>query len=165
LSGIGTGEYQVALIVNGIRASNVISIKIDPKFNPATAPPLELGVIEPNPFSSRARLIVRARGPTPFDPQFKTYDVYWAAVVIDGIERILQVRFTSGTSVALESGTSCWFIPNLTNYQPTIEPNHLHTVNVKAGKYEAAPLIFDPMETKLNVEWDAMSPNIKDAAP
>ena len=163
LGTVQAGEYQLALYLNGIRASNVISIQIDPQFDPVKAPALQLGTIEPDPLASYAQLIVWARGPFPFDPEFRNYTIYATPLKIDGVDRQMQPVAWSGPVGPLESGLIWWFMPDFKYYKPPIDFHQPHTVDFKFGKYTASQFHFDPFEKKLNVAWDAMTSEIKDA--
>ncbi len=83
------GNYLVAAYINGVRASNVVKIRIDPAFDATKAPTLALGPIEPNPRAPFGRVVLWAIGPTPPDPGLIDYYLSTALMVADGVQQRL----------------------------------------------------------------------------
>jgi hypothetical protein len=81
---LGPGNYVMALLVNGVRASNVMPFKIDPGFDPKKAPALTCGMMEAPPGQATGELLAWAVGPTPEDPQFTNMAVTFPDITVDG---------------------------------------------------------------------------------
>jgi hypothetical protein len=158
---VAPGEHLLAFYLNGVRASNVASVLIDPNFAPEKESALELKTIEPNPLSSRAQLVVIARKQTPFDKEFA--EISGAPLWVDGVKRIIQGWVGLGGIGPIARQDFCWFTPNLQNYEPAIDLEKEHTIDFKCGKYVAATFQYDPRANHLNSAWDAMTPEVKDA--
>jgi hypothetical protein len=157
------GDYQVALLVNGVRASNVVAIRIDPHYDPATAPVLALAPLEPHPLARRARLLVAARGPVPFDKEFTSLNLYCAPLQVDGVARRMANIIGMGVSGSIASGKYYGFPLDLAQYQPAIDSDRPHLVEYHFGPYAAAPLRFDPLARPLHDAWEAATAGLQDA--
>ncbi len=69
------GDFLLAIYVNGVRASNVVQVRIDPAFDSTKAPTLQLAAIEPQPRADLGRLLLWVIGPTPVDPKLTTFNL------------------------------------------------------------------------------------------
>ncbi len=159
---VAPGEYQLAFYVNGIRASNVVSIQIDPAYDASKAPTLQLGILEPHPLGRIARVILWAIGPTPTDEQFTNIALYSSPVWIDGLERVRSMVVWTGSVGPVQSGHRFFLMIEPGGYTPPADPEKEHTYVFKFGRHATTPLRVDPFETKLGMAWDGTSSQLED---
>ncbi len=180
-----SGDYLVAVYVNGVRASNVAKIRIDPAFDATKAPTLELGGIEPNPRAPLGFVVLWAIGPTPADPELTDFRLRYCSFILDGVVRQMPDGAYSGPgarpltsgqrfAVSLHDGVGdAAFVPVYDNSQPhtyamSFTPAERPEPSVRFGGpdtpsgmrrlYTAAPLPFDPKAHSLGDAWDQASP-------
>jgi hypothetical protein len=150
------GEYRLALIVNGARATNVIGFKIDPAFDLQREPPLRLGMIEAPPGVKWGSLLAWVVGPTPEDADFTNYAVAMAEIRVDG-------------NVTHPEGEGAWEGPvgpyrsgerDVRSFDTEFDlkgadPSKPYDFAIKAGPFRAGPARFDLSSHVLSREWDA----------
>lgn len=169
LGKVKPGIYELALYLNGKRASNVVSIRIDPHFDEATRPTLEVIALQPNAGEAHGRLLVYAKGPTPVDEAFTYYGLFTGVWTVDGSMRTYHPPgpffplTMEGAEKPVQSGYVHKFIARLEEYYtPHIDLNKSHTMVFHCSKYESAPLLFDPLDKRLNQSWDEQTDAMKD---
>jgi hypothetical protein len=150
------GEYRLALIVSGARASNVIGFKIDPAFDLQQEPPLRLGMIEAPPGVKWGSLLAWVVGPTPENADFTNYAVAMAEVRVDG-------RVTHPENEGAWDGPVGPYHPGQQDVRTFdtefnlkgADPSKPHDFAIKAGAYRVGPARFDLSSHALAREWDA----------
>jgi len=152
------GDYLIALIVNGVRCSNVAQLRIDSQFNPQSEPTLKVTPLDAGPGASLPLLGVRVIGPTPEDPELTNFAIKAAPeVIVDGIRREgAGVSFWGGNIAAIRSGEIFTHILDLSHVRPPIEPvpaGERHAVVVRVAKYESEPIMLQP-DISLAQTWD-----------
>jgi len=162
---LADGDYLTALIVNGVRCSNVAQLTIDSDFDPQTEPTLKLIPLDAGPGLSLPYLGIRAIGPTPQDPELTNYVVAFPRIFVDGVEPRRSAILWVGPVGPLQSGQIHTRILDIsTNLEPPIDPGTPHEIYVKVGKYESAPITLEVDETLARV-WDEASTDLKAKPP
>jgi protocatechuate 3,4-dioxygenase beta subunit len=153
LESLPDGEYRVALIVNGLRRSNVAPVTVDSAFDPAREPTLKLSALG-GPGGGLPYLGIRAIGPTPQDPDLTNAAVAFARVFADGVERKWRAITWTGPVGPLKPGQMDLRILDVgSNLEPPLEPGKTHEIYVKVGKYQSAPITLD-LGDPLGKVWD-----------
>lgn len=155
------GEYQIAFYLNGLRASNVVSVNVDPGFDIAKAPTFQFGVLEPHPFGQRAVPILWVVGPTPAEETFTPWGISSSPIVIDRAERRREMIAWIGPNGPIQSGQRWWFIVDESQYLPKADPDEKHTYAFTYGSHVAKPVEVAPQDVRLNTEWDRASSQVK----
>ncbi len=160
IGSVGAGDYRLALLINGVRASNVIAFKIDPSFDILKAPVLYLGIDEAPPGVDMGALLVWIVGPTPPDPQFTNFAMAFADIFVDGKALKKDPRPWSGPVGPYQSGK-----PNVTVYDSTfdlkgVDLNKPHNFRIQVGKYISNMAHLDLSSQALAHEWDEMTANL-----
>ncbi len=180
------GAYLVAVNINGVRASNVVQIRIDPKYDAAKTPVLQLGGMEPGPRSPHGVAYLFITGPQPADPILQTRFLRYS-LTTDGVTKRYDLGAGSGPSGrAIPSGESAryflsgnpWSNQGVLGTNPASEPDwgqpHTFTVIIsgtaqfglsgepnpsatQSSHYEAGPFVFDPRVHPLGDAWDRIS--------
>jgi hypothetical protein len=164
------GEYRIALYVNGVRASNVASFRIDPNFDESKIPVLQVGSVEPNPRQTQGMPALFVHGPTPKDPTLTNNDLDWSPIIIDGQVQKQDILEWEGQVHTIGPGEFYGLPLRLSGFglssfngKQDFDPNKPHLISMKFGRYTSNSYYFDPSDDHLNREWDAMTPQIKDA--
>jgi len=148
------GGYWAALIVDGVRCSNVATLTVDSKFDPSREPTLKLFSVPGAPGAGLPFLGLRAIGPTPQDPDLTNFAVTFPDVFADGAKRKWRAVFWNGFVGPLESGRIHTVILDIGgNLAPAIEPGKPHEIYVKVGEYQSEPITISP-EDPLGKAWD-----------
>jgi hypothetical protein len=154
IGSLADGDYLVALIVNGVRCSNVAAFTVDSKFDPSREPTLKLFSLSGAPGAGLPYLGIRAIGPTPQDPKLTNMAVAFPEIFADGVKRERQSMTWVGPVGPLQPGKICTFILDIaSNFAPAIEPGKAHEVYVKVGKYQSEPITISPGDP-LGKTWD-----------
>lgn len=156
LAGIPPGEYDLALLINGTRASSVSRVRINPEHAPSSDPTLSLGVIEAPPGGNRAGLIVRVH--VPPDKEFTVGELMATPILVDGIERKASALVWIGPIPELKPGAYWYFLPDLDHYEPAIEPRARH----KVGLPGRSSIEFDSAQEQLGTLWDRTTAELTD---
>ena len=158
IGALADGDYRVAMIVNGIRCSNVAQLKVDSQFNPQDEPTLKLVCLDPGPGQALPYLGVRAIGPTPQDPDLTNQAVAFAQIVVDGVEHVRKETVWRGPVGPIQSGRILTRILDIsTNLNPPVERGKPHEVYVKIGPYVSAPITL-ALGDPLAEAWDKQAP-------
>jgi len=153
LESLPDGEYRVALIVNGLRRSNVAPVTVDSFFDPAREPTLKLSALG-GPGGGLPYLGIRAIGPTPQDSDLTNEAVAFPKIFADGVERKWRAMTWAGPVRPLKPGQMDLRILDVgSNLDPPLEPGKAHEVYVKVGKYQSAPIML-AFEDPLGKVWD-----------
>ena len=150
------GTYRMALLLNGVRASNVVEITLDPDFDPAKAPTLQLGVLEPTPLGTRAELVLWAIGPTPPEKNLTPCDLYWTKIVVDGVLRGFGCAW-SGPNPLIAYGERWAGTRTLERCWPAVDLAQKHACSVTFNGYETGTVVLDPNDRRLADAWEASS--------
>lgn len=167
LNGLGEGTFECAILVNGVRCSNVVLVRIDSEYKPTKEPVLRVVPIQPVGVDHVTHIgiwIVPAQKPgsrlTCFSPNAKLI------LVVDGIEYRHLIVSGNGLDGGLPAGKP-WgtimklsgfhqFIPDLArkshtlkellNSHPQIPVKVKYEVQAKLFEYESSVvgMIFDP---------------------
>ncbi len=175
------GSYLLAIYVNGVRASNVVKIRLDPGFDVVKAPTLQWGGLESNPRAPFGRVLLWAIGPTPADPDLTNFRLNFCPILVDGTVRQppglggsgpRPRALLSGQRFAVLFGTNSGH----NGYTPDFDGSQLHTYAMaytpadqpqpggpgnpssQPRHYTAAPFSFDPKPHPLGDAWDRASP-------
>jgi hypothetical protein len=162
LAGIGPGNYRLALLINGIRASNVIPIRIEPSYDYKSQPTLRLAKIEAPPFSSQGGLVAWVVGPPAGSPQISYGNVVGGALLCDGIFFVIPMQvfdfnptFSPGERVAERL--------ELERYEPAPPLSGPHTYALHTKNYPNASVDCDLSTTPLGDTWDRETATLTDA--
>ncbi|CAN5785932.1 hypothetical protein BH09VER1_BH09VER1_18280 [soil metagenome] len=147
-----TGTYHMALLLNGVRASNVIAVRIDPKFDPLTAPTFEIGAVEGYPGGKGTRPVIWTIGPTPGDKRISNMSIYVAPLIVDGMKRTRMSIVWTGPVGLIRDGDRWAYMPELADYG--VEPGKAHTYSFELAGRSAKPVMVDPADNHLGEEWD-----------
>jgi hypothetical protein len=176
------GDYLLAVYVNGVRASNVVKVRIDPAYDVAKAPTLQLAGLEPDPRAQYGLVYFWIIGPNPVDPVLQTRFLSYSFTV-DGVAKQFDLGEGSGPpGHALASGERKVVFLNGHNgwagRDPFYDGSQMHTFTVsisgaatrgllgenlsfpstKTSHYEAGPFTFAPKVHPLGDAWDQTSP-------
>lgn len=174
LTGIGPGDYQIALLIHGIRASNVVSIRIDPRYDYKSQPSVRLAKIEAPPASPHGTLAAWIVGP-PRGNRLIYSDILGASIICDGVSFgspntvfAANPDFPPGDRTAFRLEVDKYpFNPNFASgldpHQPKLPVSGRHTYILQAGKYPSAPFECDLSTTPLGDNWDRETATLPDA--
>ncbi len=165
LANAAPGEYRLALSLNGVRCSNVISFIIDPEFDTGKAPTFEIKSLEPHPFGKLASPVLYVIGPDSKNVKFGNRLPGSLPIEIDGIERRRRIMIMHGIYQTLPVGHRSLGIIPVDQYSPKVAPSAKHVFLFRSQGYESKPFELDPADHPLNREWDARTPRMKDALP
>ena len=155
------GEYRVAMYVNGIRCSNVATIRIDKNHTPDKEPVFQLMEIEPCPGKTPSYLGVWVTGPSPADPDFKYSSIQTASLIVDGVERKREGTSFFGMDGPIKPGTQYGTMLELAAYKPAIKPGIRHEVKMRLGEYESPPITLSG-DQPMGSDWDEAAAHISD---
>lgn len=99
------GAYLLAVYVNGARASNVVQIRIAPKYDAAKAPVLQLVGLEPGPRAPHGVTYLHITGPQPPDPILQTRALSYS-LIVDGVTKRFHFGSGSGPQAMLWQAAS-----------------------------------------------------------
>jgi len=187
------GNYEIAFYANGVRASNVAQVRIDPAFDVSKAPTLQLGKIEPNPLGKYTLPVLWTIGPTPANATLTNMALVEAPITVDGVEHERAAIIWTGMVGPLRSGdrgvhflvdpkayplvkqpaaitagtnpTSQADVPSLDSkfISRPIDETVPHVYGVTCLGYSAAPVTVDPLAHPLADAWDMATATLKDA--
>jgi hypothetical protein len=162
LAGAAPGDYQIALLVNGVRASNVVQITIDPTFDVKKQPVLQLGMIEAPPLYPHGWPVAWIVSPTPVDDKFADQAVAMPEIRSDGIAST-RAFFPWHTSRGpMPSGLSMASLLRFDGYSPAINVSLPHDYQVVIGSYTSGKVHLDLSDRPLGKTWDEATPTISD---
>lgn len=157
-------EYLLAIYVNGVRCSNVVKIRVDSKFDPATEPTVRLIPFEVRPGQKLGYLGIQAIGPKPQDPMFTNMALSFPDLLVDGVLRKVTGRSWSGPVYPLRPGQQHEEILDLRYYKPAIDLGRKHTVRAIVGKYESASVDIG-LDKPLARAWDEATATLRSRVP
>jgi hypothetical protein len=156
---LAPGNYVMALLINGVRVSNVITFKIDPAFDLMKAPALTCGMIEAPPGQKTGSLLAWAVGPTPEDPYFTNEAVSFPDIVVDG-----KMFKNEGINWVGPVGPYHSGAPDVRIYFQErlkgIDLNKPHDFSLIVQKYLSATVLLDLSSHTLARAWDAQTANL-----
>ncbi|MHC4713425.1 MAG: hypothetical protein ACYTAN_09180 [Planctomycetota bacterium] len=131
-SGVGEGDYLIAVNVNGQRASNVAALKVHAGFNPLEDPVLQLVPLSLGPGQELPHVGFVVTGPEPADPDLWEFNMKYPVVIVDGVERRVERSYMTGSGHPLRPGERFRkIITDLDGAQPPIERGRQHEVRVR----------------------------------
>jgi hypothetical protein len=178
------GDFLLAVYVNGVRASNVVKITIDPAFEVTKAPTLQLGAIEPQPRANLGRLLLWVIGPTPVDPKLTTFNLPpleiktntggfgysgpGPRVIASGERRAARIPIVMGQfgdTPSFDPAQPHTYSLSIVARYNSLNPSPLATqtsgspiTQPTPTQYDAAPVHLDLTQTTLGPQWDLLSP-------
>ena len=131
LEKLGEGIFECAIILNGVRHSNVVRLKIDHAYTPANEPAIRLVAIQPMTGDHITHLGIWVVPPQA-DP-YLTQQAFWSGItlVIDGVEHRLEFVVFSGSILPLRSGESFQEILPLDDFRPPISLKRSYKIQAK----------------------------------
>jgi Carboxypeptidase regulatory-like domain len=151
---VGPGNYRMALLINGVRASNVIAFKIDPTFDAGKMPVLTAGMDEAPPGGAVGSLLVWIVGPTPEDPQLTNYAVAFADISVDAVILKQTVQAWTGPVGPYQSGKTDVGTYDTKFRLKGIDLLKPHDFHIEVGKYVSGTVHLDLCSQTLGREWD-----------
>jgi hypothetical protein len=151
---VGPGNYRMALLINGVRASNVIAFKIDPTFDAGQMPVLTAGMDEAPPGGAVGSLLVWIVGPTPEDPQLTNYAVASADISVDGVVLKKDPRPWTGPVGPYQPGKCDVMIYDTTFDLKSVDSLKPHDIRIQVGKYVSGTAHLDLYSQTLGRKWD-----------
>ena len=146
LEKLGDGLFECAIILNGVRHSNTVRLKIDRAYTPTNEPAIRLVAIQPMTGDHVTQFGIWFV-PQHADPHL-TQQVFWQGLtlVIDGVERRIGLLVFSGSILPLRSGESFQEILTLDGFLPPISPTRSYKVQAKLLDYQSAvtTISYDP---------------------
>ena len=146
LEKLGEGRFECAIILNWVRHSNVVRLKIDHAYTPTNEPAIRLVAIQPMTGDHVTQLGIWFV-PQHADPHL-TQQVFWQGLTlgIDGVEHRIGTLLFSGSILPLPSGESFQEILPLDGFQPPVPPNRSYKVQAKLLDYQSAvtTIYYDP---------------------
>lgn len=162
---LDAGDYQLALLINGHRASNVIAFTIDPAFKPDGEPALRVGVVEAPPGEKWGSLACWAVGPMPEDSKFTNFAFAMAAIWVDGKEvRREGEGAWAGPIAPILPGQVEVRIYSVAS-DLGIDPSQPHNIYIKAGGQVSPTARLNFGDQRLATSWDAATPTLGPAPP
>ena len=158
------GRYLVALYAGNDRCSNVAPLQIDSKFDPKTAPTLE---VVPQPLGPGQKLPyvgLIATGPNPLDPKLRNDTASFPTLIVDGVERKLTVMVWAGPVAPLQPGQRHQILLDLSLYKPEIAQKPQYRIKARVLNYESAEVVI-PADNSLDVAWDKATAGLEPLAP
>jgi hypothetical protein len=151
---VNSGNYCMALLINGTRASNVIAFKIDPAFDATKASVLTAGMDEASPGEAVGSLLVWIVGPSPEDPQFTNYAAAFADISVDGVVLKQTIQAWAGPVGPYQSGK-----PDVGTYDTKFRLKGVdllkpHDFRIQVGKYVSGTARLNLSSQTLDREWD-----------
>jgi hypothetical protein len=162
LAGAAPGNYQIALLVNGVRASNVVQITIDPAFDVKKQPVLQLGMIEAPPLYPHGWPVAWIVSPTPMDDKFTRQAVAMPAIRSDGVSSTRPFFPWHTARGPVPCGLSIASVLRCDGYSPTINVSLPHEYQVVIGRYASGKVRLDLGERPLGKTWDEATPTMRD---
>jgi hypothetical protein len=147
------GDYEMALLVNGIRATNVVSFQIDPAFEEAKAPTFELGVLERAPLGTSSRPLLWVIGPDPADERISNIALAGAPWQVDGVER-KRPGIWSGPVSLVSWGERDKVVPDVKYFIPPVDAQTAHDYEFEFAGRKSNTLRVDPHAEPLGMAWD-----------
>jgi hypothetical protein len=131
------GEYNVAISVAGVRASNVTCFTIDPNFDVTKNPPVAVDVLEPHPLTSNFQPVIRLTGLTGMDQDLESRNVLGGGILVDG--HVYVPRMWGGGVWIPNPGEQRVWIPDF-SYYISYTPSDIRIYEIMA----AMPRILAP---------------------
>jgi len=153
LEKLGEGVFECAIIVNRVRCSNVVRLKIDHAYTPTNEPAIRLVAIQPMTGGHVTHLGIWVVPPHT-DPHLTPYTVgQGITLVIDGVEHRIGLLLFSGSIMPLPAGESFLEILTLDGFLPPISPSRSFKVQAKLLDYQSAvtTISYDP---SIGAEFD-----------
>jgi ankyrin repeat protein len=152
---LAAGQYEMAFLVNGVRATNVAAFRIDPAFEERTAPVFEIGVLERAPLGDASRPILWIVGPEPADRRITAYGVTGAPWLVDGVERKRTTMIWAGALSVLGWGERYDVVMDSRFYEPGVDAKAAHDYAFDFAGRKSNTQRVDPQEAPLGEAWDA----------
>lgn len=155
MGGLAAGEYELAFVVNGLRATNVAAFRIDPAFAEATAPVFEVGALEPPPRGGTTRPLLWVLGPEQADRRITTMSVAEAPWQVDGVERKRSSLSWAGMVSIVAWGERYALPMDAKQYSPPVDEKAAHEFTFELAGHRSNTLRIDPLTAPLGKAWDA----------
>lgn len=167
---VAPGEYRMAILADGVRASNVIALRIDPAFDVAKAPTFEMGVLENPPGGPGSRPILWTIGPTPPDKRISNISLL-QSLVVDGTARVLSAFAWTGPVGLIRDGDRSYTVPSVFErqkqafhgYTPPFDGGQPHSYGFAMAERVSNTIWVDPKLTPMGDAWDSATAAIVDA--
>jgi hypothetical protein len=156
------GDYLLALTDgHDARCSNVATLKIDSKFDPASTngPPLRLIPVPIAPDEVLPSVWLVATGPTPANPKFTNDRVPFPDLTIDGVQHSSPGEFWVGPAGPLKPGQRDMRLIHLDEYAPGLAAKAQYKVKAQILDYVADEVTI-PADDTLGRAWDKATPAI-----
>jgi ankyrin repeat protein len=150
---LSAGEYQLAFLVNGVRATNVASFRIDPKFDEANAPTFEVGVLERAPLGDLSRPLLWAIGPDPADARITNIALASAPLRVDGVVHKRSMMWCGPVSL-VAWGERYWEVIVAKYFDPPVDEQIPHDYAFEFAGRTSNTLHVDPHAEPLGDAWD-----------
>jgi hypothetical protein len=148
------GKFVCAIILDGERVSNVAEFEVDPDFDIARRPVLELAPIEATPYSGLPAIGVRINGSEMLEDTFRFSQVVDADIDVDEIPRGKTILIWGGLDPEIVKGSRRSFIAPIDGFRsPEIEPNVAHKARLNFMTYQSNEIELKPERT-LGERWD-----------
>ena len=158
------GKYLAALCTGNDRCSNVMTLEIDPKYDPKQEPALRLVPLPLAPGQTLPYVGFIATGRDPIDPELTNMAATFPTLVVDGIERKLEGTTWAGPVGPLQPRQRHQIILDLGRYKPEIARGVQHKVKARVLKYESAEVMI-PAKDDLGIAWDKATPGLEELKP
>jgi hypothetical protein len=167
LSHLGLGVFRVALISNGHRLSNIVTLKIQTRAPIFSGPLIQvLGISDPSkPAISALGLWIIP--PDQIDPGLTSETLTKLTLIVDGVNRALHTTPMNGHPGPLQPHKCYAGLIDLSDYGPPIESKSSHEVQVIIGQdrfqifgfphrtFYTSPLTTVSVNTALEQQFDA----------
>lgn len=172
LARIGPGSYQLALLVNGIRASNVVPFRIDPDYDYKSQPSVRLAKIEAPPGCPSGALVAWIIGPPIGAKEMEDSDVLSASINCDGtffgsplIAFTGNRAFNPGERIGLRLEVDRYGSTSFSPDTPHLPLVGLHNYVLQVRSSPSAPISCNLSTAPLGEAWDRETSTLCDAPP
>ncbi len=147
LDKLGKGSFGCAILVNGVRCSNVVRVNIDPAYKAAKEPVLRVVPIQMVGVDHVTHLGVWMVPPEKRDARLTNFAAAMGMeFVVDGVASRIEAMAWTGPVGILPSGESYGTIWELASLKPKIPTKAKYKVQAKLFEYESAveEIVYDP---------------------
>ncbi len=158
------GNYEMALLIDGKRASNVMAFQVDPNFDPAKAPVLMVGMEEAPPGAKVGSLLVWVTGPNPFDKDFTNFAVAFGEITVDGVSHKPDALVWTGPVGPYSTGDTDVRTFDSEYRLKGVDVSKPHDFSIQVGTYRSAAMKLNLGSHDLAREWDAATVTLGEAS-
>lgn len=152
LEELGEGVFECALLLNGVRHSNVVRLKINHSYTPTNDRPIRLVAIQPLSDNNVTHIGIWAVPPR-LDPKLTNFAVWsGTTLVIDGDAHRRGMIMWGGAIYPLPAGKSFGMILPLAGYEPPVQPKRSYKVQAKLFLTGVAELLSGGKRMELHGE-------------